>query len=152
MKVEALQLKISVAQDMCKDATVVLTSQASCQAQQLDVGALQGVAKARFALALVAEFMFMSNEEPWQEREIRNGLEDLFEEARRMCNETQSSVPHVYLLKQLVCRFGLDSVKQLSKRKDLEWILPPGDRDTQVSVIVQPGSFFYFMPSSYEKF
>ena len=141
---------------MCKNASVVLTSQASRQAQQLDVEALQGVANARFALALIAKFMFMSGSEdregPWQKEEIRRGLKVLFDEARRMCCETQNSPPHIYLLKQLVRRFGLDSVKRLSKRNDLKWILPPENGDTQVSAIIQPESFYCFMPSSYEKF
>ena len=148
-----LDVMITVAQNMCKDASVVLTSPASRQAQELDVKALEGVAKARFALALVAEFMFLRSEDsegPWQDIEIRNGLEVLFNEARVMCYKTLSPVPRVYLLKQLARRYGVNSIHSLSKQKDLEWILPPETRDRQVSAIVQPESFYCVMPSCYE--
>ena len=148
-----LDVMITVAQNMCKDASVVLTSPASRQAQELDVEALEGVAKARFALALVAEFMFLRNEDsegPWQDIEIRNGLEVLFHEARVICYKTLSPVPLVYLLKQLARRYGVNSIHSLSKQKDLEWILPPETRDRQVSAIVQPESFYCVMPSCYE--
>ena len=140
-----LDVLITAVQDMCKEASAVLTSHASRQAQELDVEALQGVAKARFALAHVADFMFLWSEDReglLQDIGIRNGLEVLFNEAQVMCYNALSPVPRVYLLKQLARRYGVNSIRLLSKQKDLEWILPPESRDRRVSAIAQPESFY----------
>ena len=39
--------------------------------------------------------------------------------------QASSSTPQLYLLKQLVKRYGLDCVRTLGKYEELVWILPP---------------------------
>ena len=127
---------LKVAQEKCKEAGAALAAHASRGPPRLDVRTLEGVAKARFALIHVAEFMFRSCEDgdaTWQEAEMRNELGILFEEARRMCYNCSSPVPRVYLLKQLARRFGLGSIQRLAQVRTLAWILPPKDRTRQVS-------------------
>ena len=52
---------------MCTEATEVLTSNVMHPSQTIDVDKLEGVAKARYALTLAAEFMYeiMVNPEGW---------------------------------------------------------------------------------------
>ena len=42
--------------------------------------------------------------------------------------EVSSSTPQLYLLKQLVRRYGLDCVRTLVEYEELAWILPPEAR------------------------
>ena len=131
-------LLVKVAQEKCKEAGAALAAHASRGPPQLDLRTLEGVAKARFVLIHVAEFMFRGCEDgdaTWEKAEMRIELGILFEEARRMCDNCSSPVPRVYLLKQLARRFGLGSIQRLAQVRNLAWILPPKDRTRQVSMV-----------------
>lgn len=130
---------IKLAQHLCNECTPLLISNSLQQrTRDLDVDVLEAVAKARYALALVAEFMYKSateNDVPWNDLQVNNELQILFEGARRMCYKSLSHVPRLYLLKQLARRFGVESINVLCDRRDSEWIVPPESRDKQVKCL-----------------
>ena len=133
---------IKLAQQLCEECTPLLTSGSLQQhTRELDVVVLEGVAKARYVLALVADFMYKTavedrDTDSWNELQIRNELEILFEGVRRMCCEGSSAVPRLYLLKQLVRRYGAESIHVLCGIKAFEWIVPPESRDKQVNCCI----------------
>lgn len=135
-----LLVMIKLAQQLCNECTPLLISNAVQQCtRELDVIVLEGVAKARYALALAAEFMYKSTVEgtsPWDDLQIRSELKTLFEGVRRMCCKCLSPVPRLYLLKQLVRRFGVESIHVLCGLKEFEWIVPPESRDKQVKLCI----------------
>ena len=51
---------IKLAQQLCDDCTPLLISSALRPTREIDVDVLEGVAKARYTLALTAEFMYKS--------------------------------------------------------------------------------------------
>ncbi len=130
-------MMIKLAQHLCDECTPLLSSNVLQQrTRELDVIVLEGVAKARYALALAAEFMYKSAVEdtsPWNDLQIRNELRTLFEGVKRMCDKSLSPVPRLYLLKQLVRRFGVESIHVLCGLRVFEWIVPPENRDKQVN-------------------
>lgn len=130
-------MMIKLAQQLCHECTPLLTSGSLQQhTRELDIVVLEGVAKARYALALVADFMnetaVAEDTAPWNDLQIRKELEILFEGVRRMCCEGSSPVPRLYLLKQSVRRYGVESIHVLCGIKAFEWIVPPESRDKQV--------------------
>ena len=135
-------MMIKLAQNLCDECTPLLTSDSLQQhARELDVVVLEGVAKARYVLALVADFMYKSAVEdrdtaPWNDLRIRNELETLFEGMRRMCCQGSCPVPRLYLLKQLVRRYGVEAIHVLCGKRAFEWIVPPESRDKQVKCYI----------------
>ena len=129
---------IKLAQQLCDDCTPLLISSALRPTREIDVDVLEGVAKARYTLALTAEFMYKStveNTEPWSDRLIKMELETLFETARRLCYKSLSPAPRLFLLKQLARRFGVEAIHVLCGKKEVEWIVPPESRNKQVENI-----------------
>ena len=130
---------IKLAKSLCDDCAPLLTSNSLQPAQELEVIVLEGVAKARYALALTAELMYKSALEdaaPWKDLQIKNELQTLFDAVRRMCYKSLSPVPRLYLLKQLARRFGVEAIHMLCGRKELEWIVPPESRVQQVGKVL----------------
>lgn len=148
-------MMIKLAQQLCDECTPLLTSGSLQQhTRELDVVVLEGVAKARYALALVAEFMYKAAVEdrdaaPWSDQQIRNELETLFEGVRRMCCGGLSPVPRLYLLKQLVRRYGAESIHVLCGIKAFEWIVPPENRDKQVKCCISLMLLYNFLTQNY---
>ena len=127
---------ITLAQQLSDECTRLLISSSFRPTREIDM--LEGVAKARYTLALTAEFMYKStveNTEPWNDRQIKMELETLFETVRRLCYESLSPAPRLFLLKQLARRFGVEAIHVLCGRKELEWIVPPESRNKQVQNI-----------------
>ena len=137
-----LRLMINLALDLCHDCTPLLTS------SSLDVDVLEGVAKARYTLALTAEFMYKStveNTEPWNDRRIKKELEHLFDATKKLCNESSNTAPKLFLLKQLARRFGVEAIHEvLHRREELEWIVRRESRDQQVKNMFNIGSITIF--------
>ena len=129
-------MMITLAQQLSDECTRLLISSSFRPTREIDM--LEGVAKARYTLALTAEFMYKStveNTEPWNDRQIKMKLETLFETVRRLCYESLSPAPRLFLLKQLARRFGVEAIHVLCGRKELEWIVPPESRNKQVQNI-----------------
>ena len=136
-------MMIKLARQLCDDCKPLLISSAPHPTREIDV--LEGVAVARYTLALTAEFMYKStveNTEPWNDRQIKMELETLFETVRRLCYESLSPAPRLFLLKQLARRFGVEAIHVLCGRKELEWIVPPESRNKQVQNISKNKSFY----------
>ena len=137
---------IKLAQQLSDECTPMLISSSPRRrpTRELDVDVLEGVAKARYTLALTAEFMYKStveNTEPWNDRQIKMKLETLFETVRRLCYESLSPAPRLFLLKQLARRFGVETIHVLCGRKELQWIVPPESRNKQVQNISKINHF-----------
>lgn len=131
-----LLVMIKLARQLCDECTPLLISSSIQPTRELDVMVLESVAKARYILALTAQFMYKSAVEdttPWNDRQIKNELEGLFEAMRRMCYKSLNPAPRLYLLKQLARRFGVEAINVLCGRKDLDWIVPPESRVQQVN-------------------
>ena len=80
---------------------------------------------------MVAEFLyklFIEGDNSYEGLEARREVKLLLESARKLCMEVLSSTPQLYLLKQLVWRYGLDCVRTLGEYEELAWILPPEAR------------------------
>ena len=138
-------MMIKIAQQLCDDCTPLLISSSLRPTREIDVDVLEGVAKARYTLTLTAEYMYKStveNTEPWNDRQIKMELETLFETVRRLCYESLSPAPRLFLLKQLARRFGVEAIHMLCGRKELEWIVPPESRNKQVENISKNKSFY----------
>ena len=126
-------MMIKLAQQLSDECMPMLISSSPRPTRELDVDVLEGVAKARYTLALTAEYMYKStveNTEPWNDCQIKMELETLFEMAKRLCYK--SLAPRLFLLKQLARRFGVETIHVLCGRKELEWIVPPESRNKQV--------------------
>ena len=139
-------MMIKLAQQLSDECTPMLISSSPRRrpTRELDVDVLEGVAKARYTLALTAEFMYKStveNTEPWNDRQIKMKLETLFETVRRLCYESLSPAPRLFLLKQLARRFGVETIHVLCGRKELQWIVPPESRNKQVQNISKINHF-----------
>ena len=131
-------MMIKLAQQLSDECTPLLISSSLRATRELDVDVLEGVAKARYTLALTAEYMYKStveNTEPWNDRQIKMELETLFETTRRLCYKSLSPAPRLFLLKQLARRFGVETIHVLCGRKELEWIVPPESRNKQVESV-----------------
>ena len=131
-------MMIKLAQQLFDDCASLLISSSHRPSREIDVDALEGVAKARYTTALTAEYMYKStveNTEPWNDRQIKMELETLFETARRLCYKSLSPAPRLFLLKQLARRFGVEAIHVLCGKKELQWIVPPESRNKQVQNI-----------------
>ena len=98
---------------------------------------LDGVAKGRYVLSLVVEYLyklFIEGDSRYNDLDAKREVMLLLESARKLCTEVssstpqQASTPQLYLLKQLVKRYGLDCVRTLGEYEELVWILPPEAR------------------------
>ena len=100
---------------------------------------LDGVAKGRYVLSLVAEYLyklFIEGDNSYKDLDAKREVMLLLESARKLCMEVSSSTPQqvasstpwLYLLNQLVRRYGLDCVRTLVEYEELAWILPPEAR------------------------
>ena len=88
---------------------------------------LDGVAKGRYVLSLVVEYLyklFIEGDCSYKERDAKKEVMLLLDSVRKLCREVSSSTPQLYLLKQLVRRYGLDCVRTLGEYEELAWILP----------------------------
>ena len=101
---------------------------------------LEAIAKARFTLGMTAEFLYLScvsDDEKWRKHEIRVALDLLFTKVKTLCTSGRSMSPALYLLKQLVKRYGGHSVATISKNEELSWIVPTEFQRRRVRCLFQ---------------
>ncbi|XP_022803330.1 E3 ubiquitin-protein ligase rnf213-alpha-like isoform X2 [Stylophora pistillata] len=120
-----LTLRLKHATKKCEEAVRDLTATDEDSAEMSDVS-LEGVAKGRYSLSLVVELLYklFIEGDSYKDEKDKREVTKLFESAKRLCKGLSSSTPHLYLLKQLVRRHGLDCVRTLDEYEELEWILP----------------------------
>ena len=100
---------------------------------------LEAIAKARYVLGMTAEFLYLScvsDDDKWKEHEIRGSLEFLFAKVKSLCTSGDSRSPALYLLKQLVKRYGGHSIATVCQNEELSWIVPDAFQQREVIVSV----------------
>ena len=123
-------VKLKHAKKTCEDALTALRASDEDSAE-MSALSLDGVAKGRYVLSLVVEYLyklFIEGDSSYKDLDAKREVMLLLESARKLCMEVSSSTPQLYLLKQLVWRYGLDCVRTLGEYKELAWILPPEAR------------------------
>ena len=121
-----LTVKFKHAKKICEEAfkTLSLNSEKSFE---MSVDTLEAVAKGRYVLKLVADHMFkrfIEGDASYRDLDVQRELMFLLRSARRFCVEGSSPTPQLYLLKQLVRRYGFDCLRTLGRYQELEWLLP----------------------------
>ena len=133
-----LTVKLKHAKKTCEEALTALTASDEDSAE-MSALSLDGVAKGRYVLSLVVEYLyklFIEGDSSYKDLDAKREVMLLLESARKLCMEVSSSTPQqvssstpwLYLLNQLVRRYGLDCVRTLGEYEELAWILPPEAR------------------------
>ena len=123
-------VKLKHAKKTCQEALTALKASDEDSAE-MSALSLDGVAKGRYVLSLVVEYLyklFIEGDSSYKDPDAKREVMLLLESARKLCVEVSSSTPQLYLIKQLVWRYGLDCVRTLGEYKELAWILPPEAR------------------------
>ena len=122
-----LTVKFKHAKRICEEAIKALSVD-SDKACEISTASLEAVAKGRYVLKLVADYMFkcfiQGDSSYTKDLDAQRELMLLLESARRFCVEGSSPTPQLYLLKQLVRLYGFDWVRNLGGHQKLEWVLP----------------------------
>ena len=121
-----LTVKLKHTKKTCEESFEALKASDEDSAQMSAVS-LDGVAKGRYVLSLVVEYLyklFIEGDCSYKERDAKKEVMLLLDSVRKLCREVSSSTPQLYLLKQLVRRYGLDCVRTLGEYEELAWILP----------------------------
>ena len=121
-----LTVKFKHAKKICEEAFKALSVN-SDKSFEISADSLEAVAKGRYVLNLVADYMFkcfIEGDSSYRDLDARRELMSLLESARCFCVEGSSSTPQLYLLKQLVRLYGFDCVRTLGGYQELEWVLP----------------------------
>ena len=121
-----LTVKFKHAKKICEEAFKALSVN-SDKSFEMSADTLEAVAKGRYVLKLVADYMFkcfIEGDSSYRDLDARRELMSLLESARCFCVEGSSSTPQLYLLKQLVRLYGFDCVRTLGGYQELEWVLP----------------------------
>ena len=124
---------------LCQDAFEILKKDFT-SFDELQVDSLDAVAKARYILGVTAEYLYMScvsDDEQWRKPETRNALDVLFNNVRALCTAGHSRSPALYLLKQLVKRYGGHSIATIAQNEELSWIVPAEFQRREASYLFQ---------------
>ena len=123
-------VKLKHAKKTCQEALTALKASDEDSAE-MSALSLDGVAKGRYVLSLVVEYLyklFIEGDSSYKDLDAKREVMLLLKSTRKLCMEVSSSTPQLYLLKQLVWRYGLDCVRTLGEYKELAWIIPPEAR------------------------
>lgn len=130
-----LTVQLKHAKKVCDEAFKALTANDE-DSFEINANSLEGVAKGRYVLSLVADSLykwFIEGDRSYtKDLDVQTEAGWLLGSARNLCMEGSSTTPQLYLLKQLVRRYGFDCVRTMGGYKELEWIVPPEARQ-QVS-------------------
>ena len=121
-----LSVRIGIVTKLCKDALEYLKEDDS-NSDEFQVASLDAVAKLRYALSVAAEFLYMrciSDEEPWISDATRSWLSPLFDTIKAVSTYSGSRGPAMFLLKQLVKRYGCHSIGTVKQYEHFSWIIP----------------------------
>ena len=138
-----LTVKLKYAKKICNDAFEALTGNEE-ESFEINANALEGVAKGRFVLSLVADILykwFIEGDSSYtKDLDVVREAGCLLGSARKFCTEGPSTTPRLYLLKQLVRQYGFDCVRTMGGYKELEWILPPEARQQVTKFVLIDGT------------
>ena len=120
-------MKFKHVKRICKEAFQALSLN-SDKPFEMNADTLEAVAKERYVLKLVADYMFKyfieGDSSFIVDYDAQGELMSLLESARRLCVEGSSPTPQLYLLKQLVRLYGFDCIRTLGGYRELHWVLP----------------------------
>ena len=130
-----ITLKLKHAKKTCEESFTALKASDEDSAE-ISALSLDWVAKGRYVLSLVVEYIynfFIEGDSSYKDLDAKSEVMLLLESSRKLCMEVSSSTPQqvssstpwLYLLNQLVRRYGLDCVRTLGEYEELAWILPP---------------------------
>nr|XP_058970756.1 E3 ubiquitin-protein ligase rnf213-alpha-like [Pocillopora verrucosa] len=140
-----ITFQLKHAKKTCEESFTALRASDEDSAE-MSALSLDGVAKGRYVLSLVVEYLyklFIEGDSRYKDLDAKREVMLLLESARKLCTEVSSSTPQqassstpqLYLLKQLVKRYGLDCVRTLGEYEELVWILPPEARQQEEDII-----------------
>ena len=136
-----LTVKFKHAKNICEEAFKALNVN-SDKSFEMSVDTLEAVAKGRYVLKLVADYMlkcFIEGDSSYtRDVKARRELMILLESARRFCVEGSSSTPQLYLLKQLVRLYGFECVRTMGGYQELKWLLPLEARQQVHDSLIPP--------------
>lgn len=136
-------MSIGVVERLCQQALRVLEEEFT-SSDELQVTSLEAIASARYSLDMAAEFMYKSvvssGEESWNNPQTRGALDSLFSTVNALCASDPSSSSTLYLLKQLVKRYGVHSIALISQNEELSWIVPDEFQRRLVRIFLIPFS------------
>ena len=123
-----LTLKLKHARKICDEAFKAIADGDS-RLSEISANSLEGVAKGRYVLTVIADYLyrcFIEGDSSFAgDLDVRRETMLLLKSAKQLCTEGPSTTPQLYLVKQLVRRYGFDCVRTLGGYQELEWILPP---------------------------
>ena len=135
-----LTVKFKHAKKICEEAFKALSVN-SDKSFEMSADTLEAVAKGRYVLKLVADYMFkcfIEGDSSYRDFDAQRELMSLLESARRFCVEGSSPTRQLYLLKQLVRLYGFDCVRTLGGYQELEWVLPLEARQQVRDSLIPP--------------
>ena len=100
-----------------QNALQVFSSDMRTPPNVFNVNSLQTVASTRASLDVLSTYIGEATD-----RQTPDNLQELVQVARNLCNV--GSPIRLFLLKQLVRKFGIDIVKEICQTRGLEWIFP----------------------------
>ena len=134
-----LAVNIGLITNLCQDALKILSKDFTSFGE-LQVDSLEAVAKARYILGVTAEYLYMSydsDDEQWSKPKTREALDSLYDKVRELCTVGHSKSPALYLLKQLVKRYGEHSIATITQNEKLSSIVPDEFQQREASYLFQ---------------
>lgn len=110
-----------------KDA--VLANDKACE---MNSSSLESVAKGRYVLTVLANYLYkyyIEGDPTYSgDLDVERELLSLIESAKQLCTLGSSRTLLLYLVKQIIRRYGFADVRTLGGYPELEWIVPPEAR------------------------
>ena len=129
-----LTVKVKHAKKICDEVLAAFETAASYTDEPflMNANALESVAKGRYVLSLVANYLykfFIEGDSKFSnDLDVHREFKYLLESVKRLCLESASTTPQLFLVRQLVRRYGFDCVRTLGRFQELQWIIPPEAR------------------------
>jgi hypothetical protein len=124
---DALQSRVKFAAECLRSAS------GDIGINQLDIGKVEAIAKARFGMSVAAEMMNRIHILKEENHDVHSARK-LWDVARRLHEMSESKWPRLYLVKQLCRNYGMESLEQVTQIRYLEWVLPDEARGREVSL------------------
>lgn len=105
---------------------------ANDKACEMNSSSLESVAKGRYVLTVLASYLYkyyVEGDPTYSgDLDVERELLSLIESAKQLCTLGSSRTLLLYLVKQIIRRYGFADVRTLGGYPELEWIVPPEAR------------------------
>lgn len=115
-------IEICKASKMVERSLQVLSIDMKMPPDIISITSLQTVADTRAALVVLSTYL---GEDYTKNVQTLEGLPKLVDVARNLCSGTNRSYIQLFLLKQLVRKYGIGIIKERYQNVELQWIFPP---------------------------